>query len=285
MYILDKIKEENDIVDDLNQIFRSYHFNRVVMRDELIIDDKVVISDSVSSLSDDIINFIWKNHNSKDLYHYTKRDAAENIVSSGLFRLNNIQNRVEEGEVIDFCERHSLNGYLELDEKNEPKYKSIIMPNTFYASFTDVNISDTREKVLWSWFAGQHGVRLKFRVTARNSNFREMYYEENLDNRMSLLSDVFKLINTKYQRSFVLRGISRLSSFYLSGYAEENEFRILHRMWNEDTLEAISYKETDYLEIPINGKETYGFSLELIEVYSDFPLNCPNSYLFSPMNP
>ncbi|MFW1030998.1 hypothetical protein ACEWA3_23150 [Vibrio parahaemolyticus] len=280
MYILDKINRDKNIVDDINNIFRSYNFNRVVVKEDLTITNRVVTSSSMSSLSEDIINFIWKQHTSKCLYHYTNRNAAESIVSSGLFRMNNIQNRFEHGEVVDFCERFNLQGYLELDNEGVPKYKSIIMPNTFYASFTDVDISNARRGDIWSYFAGQHGVCLKFRVTASNTNFREMYYEENTDNRMSLLSDIIRLIDEQYQLNFVLRGISRLSSFYLSGFSEENEFRILHRTWDEDTLEPTQYKEHDYLEIPIDGQKAYGFCLELLGIYSYSPLASENSYPF-----
>lgn len=70
-----------------------------------------------------------------------------------------------------------LKGYLEKDSAGNPKYRHLIMPNTYYASFTDASLTTDQEQYFWRNFASCDGVRLKIEVTAVNPNFRRLRYE------------------------------------------------------------------------------------------------------------
>lgn len=80
------------------------------------------------------------------MYHYTQRDAAESILGSNKFRFGNIEERFSEDEIVTFCETHQLRGYLERDADDAPRYKSLLMPNTFYTSFTESSLTTDEEE-------------------------------------------------------------------------------------------------------------------------------------------
>lgn len=107
------------------------------------------------------------------------------------------------------------------------------MPNTFYASFTDTTLSASQEEHFWRNFAACDGVRLTIEVVASNPNFRKIRYEQRKGKPIKVLSELTSCIRDKHGREFILKGISRLCSFYLSGkdYGIENEYRALHRTW------------------------------------------------------
>ncbi len=46
-----------------------------------------------------------------------------------IFRLSNIEERLNDGEVKTFCKTHDLHGYLEDDENGIPRYRSLLMRN------------------------------------------------------------------------------------------------------------------------------------------------------------
>src|SRR5690606_6162751 len=119
-------------------------------------------------------------------------------------------------EIETFCRNHGLLGYLEQDANREPKYKSLIMNNMFYSSFTDINLTTDQEEYFWKTFAPVDGVRLKLEVTASNPNFRKMVYETTKGRPLPLLDELAKVVRKSYSREFVLSGISRLCAFFLA---------------------------------------------------------------------
>ena len=282
---LEKIEQMNDLVKDINQILNNNGVQEKITLSDITITGKTV-SDLVkqnAKLSDTITNFLWPSITSASVYHYTSKKAAESILTTGIFRLNNIANRYSDGEIVTFCKTHDLKGYLEKDENNEPKYKHLIMPNTFYSSFTDVSLTEDQEEYFWRNFAACDGVRLKIEITASNPNFRKLHYEQTKGEPIQLLSELTKCIREKYNREFILKGISRLCSFYLSGkdYGIENEYRALYRVWEGFGPQPKNDGAHSYIELPLNEMSDCGYRLNIVEVHANSKPNMPSSYVFS----
>ena len=275
----------NDLVTDINQILSRNGVQEKITLSDITITDKTV-SDLVkqnAKLSDAITNFLWPSITSASVYHYTSRKAAESILKTGIFRLNNIANRYSDGEIKTFCETHDLRGYLEKDENDEPKYKHLIMPNTFYASFTDVLLTKNQEEYFWRNFAACDGVRLKIEITASNPNFRKIQYEQTKGKPIPLLSELTECIRRNYKLEFILKGISRLCAFYLSGkdYGIENEYRALYRVWEGFGPQQKNDGAHSYIELPLNEMSECGYRLNIVEVHAKMKPDMPNSYEFS----
>lgn len=284
---LEKIEKMTDLVNDINQILNDNGVQEKITLSDITITDKTV-SDLVkqnAKLSDAITNFLWPSIASESVYHYTSKSAAESILGTKIFRLNNIANRYSEGEIRTFCETHDLKGYLEKDENNDPKYKNLIMPNTFYASFTDVSLTQDQEEYFWRNFAACDGVRLKIEITASNPNFRKLHYEQVKGKPIPLLSELTKCIREKHNREFILKGISRLCSFYLSGkdYGIENEYRALYRVWEGFGPQPKNYGAYSYIELPLNEMSECGYQLKIVEyhAFKQADMAIPSSVNFS----
>ncbi|MGD2093313.1 MAG: hypothetical protein PVH61_44545 [Candidatus Aminicenantes bacterium] len=275
-----------ELISDINKILSNYGINEEIRLQDLNITQKTV-SDIVkpnSKLSNAIINFLWPRIASATVYHYTSKEAAENILKTGIFRLNNISNRYSEGEIVTFCQTHQLQGYLKKEKNGYPTYRSLIMPNTFYASFTDTAITTEREEYFWRAFAACDGVRLKFKVVAKYpDDFRKVRYEHKKYEPIGLLYDLTNCIKNKYKRDFVLTGISRLCSFYLSGkdYGIENEYRLLYRVWEGSQLQPKTDGSLSYIELPLNVKSKCRYELEVTEVHSRERPDMPDQYVFA----
>ncbi|HWR31759.1 MAG TPA: hypothetical protein VN631_18230 [Negativicutes bacterium] len=275
----------NDLVADINNVLTKCGVAEKISLSDITITKKTV-SDLVkpnAKLSDAITNFLWPSITSATVYHYTSREAAESILNSGIFRLNNIANRYTDGEILTFCETHDLKGYLEKDVNGDPKYRYLIMPNTFYASFTDVSLTEEQEEYFWRNFAACDGVRLKIEITAANPNFRKMRYEQTTGKPICLLSNLTRCIRAKYSREFILKGISRLCSFYLSGkdYGIENEYRALYRVWEGFGPQPKTDGALSYIELPLNSMSECGYQLTISEVHAKEQPKMPSSYIFS----
>jgi len=112
---LEKIDEMNNIVSSINGILSKHGITETISLSDITITDNTV-SDLVkpnAKLSDAITNYLWPSIPSACVYHYTSKDAAENILKTNKFRLSNIANRYSDGEIKTFCETHQLHGYLQ----------------------------------------------------------------------------------------------------------------------------------------------------------------------------
>ncbi len=282
---LEQIQRMNELVADINKVLVENGVQEQITLSDITITDKTV-SDLVkpnAKLSDAITNHLWPSIGAATVYHYTSRSAAENILGTKIFRLSNIAGRYNEGEIVTFCETHNLQGYLEQDENGDPKYKHLIMPNTFYASFTDVALTEKQEEYFWSNFAACDGVRLKIEITASNPNLRKIQYEQTEGTPIKLLSDLTSCVREKYNREFILKGISRLCSFYLSGkdYGIECEYRALYRVWEGLGPQPINNGPSSYIELPLDAMSECGYQLKIVEVHANEKPNMPDSYVFS----
>lgn len=170
--------EQQQLVDDINGILARHGVAEAITRQDLTITEKSVsdVAKPTSKLSDAITDKLWPSITSARVYHYTSSDAAEKILNSGVFRLTNIEKRLNDGEVVTFCNAHKLDGYLEVQQKSGLPYYRELIGQLFYASFTTTNLAQDEEEYFWRNFAANDGARLTFEIEANNPNFRKIVY-------------------------------------------------------------------------------------------------------------
>lgn len=285
MAYLDENNLIAEIVDEINLVLSKNKILENISPSDITVTEKTV-SDLVkpaAKLSALITDHLWPSIASATVYHYTSQDSAEKILNSGIFRLTNIEKRFVDNEIRTFCETHGLKGYLEPGIDGAPKYRSLIMPNTYYASFTETVLSKSEEDYFWSTFSGGDGVRLKFEIHATNPNFRKIHYELKAGKPIPVLDQLTKSILNKFAREFILKGISRLCSFYLCGttYGKEREYRMLHRVWENFGPQPTGSGSTSYIELPLDTITECGYRLKVVEVHSCDRPRMPATYLFS----
>jgi len=274
------------IVSDINVILRQHGISSAISLEDITITSKT-ITDMVleGKLSNLLINHVWPSIPEETVYHYTSKVAAESIANSGAFRFYSLMKRASESEVESFCRVHALDGYLDASNR-VPKYKTDILPNTFFASFTSTGISNSEERYFWNTFAHSDGARLKLKITAKNPDFRALVYGESAPKPIPVLTELTKEVLTKYKRHFILAGISRLCAFYLpSVYAREKERRALYRHWPGVGLQPKNDGLYDFIELPLGATTKAGYQLDLLEIQSDENLNVPDSKIVVKRNP
>ncbi|QIU89495.1 hypothetical protein [Yokenella regensburgei] len=280
------LEMQKSLVKDINSILSKHGVKNEINLSDITITDKLV-SDLVKDdkvLSNSIVESIWPSVDSLTVYHYTSKNAAESILNSGEFRLYSLLKRFDEQEIKSFCENHKLSGYLEY-ANGDPKYKTLIMSNMYYASFTDTNLTVDQEQYFWNIFAPIDGVRLKLKVTASNPNFRKMVYEKTKGKPLDLLSDLSQCIKSKYDKNFVLAGISRLCAFYLAKEFDiENEYRALYRAWDGFGPAPKHDGNHEYIDIPIGMMSDTGYQIDIEEIQSNENLAIPSQYSVVPRN-
>lgn len=284
---LQLMQEKNNLIKDLNGILTKYGIDEKMTWEDIIITCLTVIDSQDKKLSNAVINHLWPRVNLEKFYHFTNKVAAESILNKKVFRLTNIAKRFNDREIETTCINHNLCGYLEKDFCGNPKYKSLIMPNTYYASFTDTSISDKQQKYLFGLFGkGNNGVRLTFNITVNEQNlyFKKMLYEEISNEPIPLLNELISKIRDKYGKKFVLREISNYCCFYLSNdYQNENEYRILHKVSKDSPIQPKEDQNSPhkYIELPLGSMSEIGVKLEITEVCSYNKLSIPSSYAFT----
>lgn len=285
MGYFEKYEASQALVNDINDVLSRHGISERISLIDLTITEKTVsdLVKPVAKLSDAITNHLWPSTGSATVYHYTSREAAESILNSNEFWLFSLLKRCSEGEVVTFCKTHHLDGYLVNDENGEPVYKSLLMPNTFYASFTEINLPKNREEYFWQNFAQCDGVRLTVKIEASNPNLRKIKYEQKCEQPVALLTELSTLVQNKYKRSFILKGISRLCSFYLSGknYGIENELRLLYRSWDGFGPQPVMAQPYPYIKVPLGSMNESGYKLDVIEVQAIERPSIPTSYKFT----
>jgi len=284
---LEYLERQRALINNINSILSSHDIADSIDLSNITITDKTV-TDFVKEnqkLSNLIVDAIWPSIDDLTVYHYTSKDAAESILKSGEFRLYSLLKRFNEGEIETFCQNHGLSGYLEQDANGEPKYKSLIMNNMFYASFTDTNLTTEQEEYFWRTFAPVDGVRLKLEITASNPNFRKMVYEKTKGYPLPLLNELTKVVRESYGREFVLSGISRLCAFYLAkDFDVENEYRALYRYWEGFEPSPESDGNYQYVGLPLDSMNDTGYQIRVNEIQTNESLNIPSQYVVTPRN-
>ena len=258
----------NAIVTDINAILSRHGVSEVMQLQDITVTDKTVsdMGKPCARLSDAITGHLWPS-----------------VRSATVFRLTNIEKRITDGEVVTFCQTHGLHGYLELDASGSPTYRDLLMPQLFYASFTEACLSQEDEEYFWRNFGVCGGIRLTIDITAKNPNFRRIVYEPKPGTPIPLLTDLVSTIRQQYGREFILQGISKLCAFYLCGqtYSREKEYRALFKTWPDSGPQPIGIGPTSYVEFPLNKMTDTGYEFRITEVHSSTRPNMPDHYCFN----
>lgn len=284
---LEYCNKQKRLIEKINLILNKHGITDTISLADITITDKT-ISDGAKGnkkLSNLIVDATWPSINKKTVYHYTSKESAESILNSGEFRLYSLLKRFNEGEVEVFCKNHGLSGYLKLDTNGEPLYKSLILKNIFYASFTDTDLSSEQEEYFWQTFASVDGVRLKLEIKAINPNFRKMVYEKAKGNPLPLLDNLTKVVKELSDREFILSGISRLCAFYLAkDYEVEKEYRALYRYWEGMKATPKTDSQYEYIGLPLDIMNDVGYQIMVNEIQTNEILNIPSRYTVKARN-
>jgi hypothetical protein len=270
----------NNLVVDINKLLKKFKVSGCITIEDLVITDSSVTDTSQEKLSEFIISSIWPSVSSATVYHYTRKASAESILKTDIFRLTNIEKRYNEGEIVAFCKTHKLNGYLDQDSDGNPAYRKLLMPNTFYASFTDAELTSEEEEYFWRSFAGAEGARLKIKIEATNTNLRHIYYEGK-SRPLPLFEAIRQCVKKHTGLEYTLRGISRLCAFYLRDYSHEKELRALHKTYEGWGMQPQGVAADSYIEIPLGVENECGYKMTVLEVQASEQLDIPSHYEFS----
>jgi len=278
--VLEQTQMRKNLVADINELLKNFKVSGCISVEDLIITDSSVTDSSKEKLSEFIISSIWPSVGSATVYHYTSKECAESILKTGIFHLTNIEKRYSDGEIKVFCETHNLNGYLDKDADGNPAYRKLLMPNTFYASFTETELTSKEEQYFWKNFSGAEGARLKIKIEATNTNLRHIYYEVK-SRPLPLFDAIRRCVKKHTGLEYTLRGISRLCAFYLRDYAHEKELRALHKTYEGWGMQPQGIAAESYIEIPLGVENECGYKMTILEVQASEELDIPSHYEFS----
>jgi hypothetical protein len=274
------------IVETINEVLKNNDINAVISPDHITVTENLVcdFAKPDSYLSECIIQKLWPRIDQAKVFHFTSMEAAESIISSRTFRLQNLAKRFGEGELSTFSATHKLDGYMEQDAHGKPVYRTLLMPTIFYASFADSSLSGPQQEALWRRFAPNDGVRLTLNIEASNPNFRRIKYEGKQRQPIKVLEELATTLKDRHNRRFLLSGISRLCAFYLPGaeYEVENELRVLYKAWEGIGPQPIGSGASAYLEIPLGSMSEAGYRIDIVEVCSRTRPSMPDQVQFSP---
>ena len=284
MNSMPNIMLELEIVKDINSVLNKYNIS--INYSDLVITDTNIMETIVkdkhctftgqqikeSDFSKKIIEMLFPSEATKIVYHYTTKETAENIINNESFRLYNIAKRISEDEISSFCKAHCL--------AND----NIMIPSTFYSSFTSTKLTPKKDDYLWENFAVHDGVRLEMSIATSKLNrtdiLRKIYYEKTDDSSpIPILRDLAEVAN-KYDKKFTLKGISTICSYYLpNDYDIEDEYRIVHRNIDGRLLPVKSdSKGDDYIQIPLDEENNTGYFIKIKGVTYTTSINVGNKY-------
>lgn len=114
------IKKINGFIEEVNNILNKREIHEKISLEDLNFGDHTVLARNREDLilTSAIIGHIWPSISKQTVYHYTDKDAAENILATNKFRLTNIQKRIHEDELKTLCDHLGLHHYdkVELDQ-------------------------------------------------------------------------------------------------------------------------------------------------------------------------
>lgn len=260
------------VASEINTILSNYGISEFISESDITCMRKFIWNnrlkrngdnftlETIPRLSKIIFNYYSPLPNTKEtFYHYTTWNAFENIVKTKEIYLFNLLKRFSHGEYHSFYLDHDLKGY----EKDD--YFKDLMKDIYYISLArpkELTIDD--EFDLETSFCNGEGIRLEFSINPHIPDFRNVYYNEG---KKPLYQKLLEHIQNKYDKYFVVNGLSKLGAFYLQGdFSTEHETRLVIKKGTDDY-------SFDFEPIQSNGDIQYiKLKLEESNKYSDFHL-------------
>lgn len=174
---------------------------------------KNILIDNNGKIEEAIINSLFPPVKEETFFHYTKTEAALNILRDNKLRFYSILKRLNENE-LEEIDKYSI----------DPNYRNELASKYFYLSLTNTNLNEEEEKKFYSTFGD---TRLTIRLKCSNIMCRKIHYSK----KIFLL---FHELNTLcqgfgYTGGFVVNQMSRFCAYYLPlDYGEEKETRALY---------------------------------------------------------
>lgn len=119
------------------------------------------------------------------------------------------------------------------------------MKDIYYISLArSKELTSDNEYDLETSFCNGRGARLEFAINSHIPDFRNVYYYEG---EKSLYEELLEFIKNKYNKLFVINGLSKLGAFYLQGdFSTEHETRLIIKKDTDDYL-------FDFVPVQYNG--------------------------------
>lgn len=196
---------------------------------DIVGDETILTFNRNRRLSEIIFSKYFPEPSNSTFFHFTSFHNAKSIIEKKELWLFNLIKRSGENEYVHFFDDHNLKG---LDSKKASDgtnmYRSILK-EIFYISFAhSKSLNDSSSERLWRNFGDKGcGLRLEFSITPIKDVFRHMFYKSDIQLDL-LINEISEAIRGKFNRVFVVSGISKIGGFYLpEGFDEENEVRLL----------------------------------------------------------
>lgn len=119
------------------------------------------------------------------------------------------------------------------------------MKDIYYISLArSKELTSDNEYDLETSFCNGRVARLEFAINSHIPDFRNVYYYEG---EKSLYEELLEFIKNKYNKLFVINGLSKLGAFYLQGdFSTEHETRLIIKKDTDDYL-------FDFVPVQYNG--------------------------------
>jgi hypothetical protein len=262
--IFDQLARRKKVAEILRDCLRPYGLQDEVDEMELQLGNVIVENTGNGNrISQAVLDTMFpRQQTPREFYHYTKMQGLRGIASSGELRLYALRNRIDEGELDTFAQKHRLKGYLG-SSAGEPMFKEL-SDDIFYTSFCGLGSSG--EQYMWGAFAaGGTGVRFKFRIEPLIPELeaRSIQYEQAA---RTLLNDINDRLGKEGEPPFVPWTLSKIGAFYLpSSLAIEDEMRLLIKRHKGGRNDARTEGKYEFWPLPIGTRGDL-CRLEVLEI-------------------
>lgn len=265
----------------INSIFKKYNIVEEILPEEICFTDQTlggkIFVQSREDVGDETILTFNRNRRLSEIifskyfpepsnstfFHFTTFFNAKSIIEKKEIWLFNLIKRSGEDEYVHFFDDHNLKG---LDNKKGPDgtnmYKNI-MKEVFYTSFAhSKSLNDNSSERLWRNFGDNGcGIRLEFSITPLKDVFRHMFYKSETQLNL-LINDISETIRAKFDRVFVVAGVSKNGGYYLpEGFDEENEVRLLIKktvddyVFNFEVFDDKAVPDSQFIKVSFDDNE------------------------------
>lgn len=187
------------------------------------------VSDGHDLFSQTLWNICFPCVETSALWHYTSIKALHNILAQQEVRLHSVEKRMGEGDMTAFAGTFGLSGYLMLRDDGTRLIDDLAR-DMFYLSLTLDDNPGTR----WNSF-GPVRLRLKVEPICQRAELRRIAYSTTSDATTHPFKVIQRVVQDRFDRSFVPSRISRAGAFYLPFHFEdEAEVRLLIKKFGAD---------------------------------------------------